>query len=396
MELEKREGESQLHHHKRLVYGKLVDKTLADIDYSELSEFVYGRAYSSDVARRMLYGSKYTLQLMSDKQMVATSDSDLLSELDEKIVELKKEQQKFYDQRTAFNKVVRERSRQKELNAILVAAVKNGDLPQLHYTPSYIIPSSNDILVSLNDIHYGISVCNAWNVYNPEVCKKMMRNYLDRILSIAETHKSENCIVFNCGDSISGKIHLTIQLANKENVIGQVKGVSELIAEFLAALSSHFKSVRYVSVAGNHSRLDTKANSPYDERMDDLVDWYLGARLSNFENITIDTESRIDATMSVLDIRGKSYAVVHGDFDDSANKLASLQMMVQKPLYAVLTGHKHHNKYDEVQGIKTVMAGSFLGMDDFCVQKRIYGKPEQTVCICDDTGIVCHYDVPLK
>ena len=396
MELERREGESQLQHHKRLVYGKLVDKTLADIDYSELSEFVYGRAYSSDVARRMLYGSRYTLQLMGERQMAAVSDSDLLSELDEKIIELKKEQQKFYDQRTAFNKIIRERSRQEELNAILVAAVESGSLPQLCYSPSYVVPSSNDILVSLNDIHYGIDVCNAWNTYNPEICGQMMRHYLDQILSIAKTHNSENCVVFNCGDSISGKIHLTVQLANKENVIEQVKGVSELIAEFLAALSSHFNTVRYISVAGNHSRLDTKANSPYDERMDDLVDWYLSARLSTFENITIDTESRIDATMSVFDIRGKSYAVVHGDFDDSVNKLTSLQMMAQKPLYAILTGHKHHNKYDEVQGIKTVMAGSFLGMDDFCVQKRILGKPEQTVCICDDTGIVCHYDVPLK
>ena len=42
------------------------------------------------------------------------------------------------------------------------------------------------------------------------------------------------------------------------------------------------------------------------------------------------------------------------------------------------------------------MAGSFMGVDDFCVQKRIYGTPEQMVCVCDDTGIVCHYDIDLK
>lgn len=395
MDIERRNDETQLQYHKRLIYGKLVDKTLSDIDYSELAELAYGQAYSSDVARRMFYGSKRTLQLIEDEQASNIDDDNLLSELDTKMIELRKERQKFYDQRNAFNKIVRERSRQEELNEILVDAVKHGGLPRLNYEPAYIEPSTNDLLVSLNDIHYGIDINNAWNTYNPDVCRDMMRKYLDRILSIAQTHRSENCIVYNCGDSISGKIHLTIQITNKENVVEQIKGVSELIAEFLAELSSHFNTVKYVSVSGNHSRLDTKENSPYDERMDDLIEWYLAARLQDFENIQIDTQSRVDATMFITDIRGKTYCGVHGDFDGSATKIAALQAMAQRPLYAILSGHKHHNMCDEVQGVKTVMAGSFLGIDDFCIQKRIFGKPEQMVCVCDNTGIVCHYDIAL-
>lgn len=395
MDIERRNDETQLQYHKRLVYGKLVDRTLSDIDYSELAELAYGQSYSSDVARRMFYGSRRTLQLMEDEQVSSIANNTLLSELDAKMIELRKERQKFYDQRNAFNKIVRERSRQEELNEILVDAVKHGDLPRLNYEPSYIEPSTNDLLVSLNDIHYGIDINNAWNTYNPDICRDMMRKYLDRILLIAKTHHSENCIVYNCGDSISGKIHLTIQITNKENVVEQIKGVSELIAEFLAELSSHFNTVRYVSVSGNHSRLDTKENSPYDERMDDLIEWYLAARLQDFENIQIDTQSRVDATMFISDIRGKTYCGVHGDFDGSATKIAALQAMAQRPLYAVLSGHKHHNMCDEVQGVKTVMAGSFLGVDDFCIQKRIFGKPEQLVCVCDNTGIVCHYDIAL-
>lgn len=395
MDIERRNNETQLQYHKRLVYGKLVDKTLSDIDYSELAELTYGQSYSSDVARRMFYGSKRTLQLMDDEQMSDIADNNLLSELDTKMIELRKERQKFHDQRNAFNKIVRERSRQEELNEILVDAVKNGGLPRLNYEPVYIEPSDNDLLVSLNDIHYGIDINNAWNTYNPDVCRDMMRKYLDRIIFIAKTHRSENCIVYNCGDSISGKIHLTIQIANKENVVEQIKGVSELIAEFLAELSSYFNTVRYVSVSGNHSRLDTKENSPYDERMDDLIEWYLTARLHDFENIQIDMQSRVDATMFITDIRGKTYLGIHGDFDGNATKIAALQAMAQRPLYAVLSGHKHHNMCDEIQGVKTVMAGSFLGVDDFCIQKRIFGKPEQMVCVCDNTGIVCHYDIAL-
>ena len=87
--------------------------------------------------------------------------------------------------------------------------------------------------------------------------------------------------------------------------------------------------------------------------------------------------------------------MVHGDFDGSYTKVQSLQSMIKVPIYAVLSGHMHHNQTDMVQGIRTVMAGSFQGMDGFCVEKRIYGEPEQMVCVCDESGIVCHYDIQL-
>lgn len=396
MRIERRENESRLDYHRRLIYGKLVDKTLADIDYSELAELIYGQPYSSDVARRMLYGSRRTLELLDEERVGQSGGSDIMSELDEKMIELRKERQKFYNMRNAFNKVVRERSRQEELNEILVAAVQSGELTELSYEPHPIEASDNDLLCSLNDMHYGADVHNIWNTYNPEICRKMMCSYLDRILQIARRHNSENCYVFNNGDTINGKIHLTIQIANRENVVEQVKGASELIAEFLAELSRHFGTVTYVSVPGNHSRLDTKENSPLDERLDDLVEWYLSARLQSFDNVIIGGANNIDSTMYLLDIRGKTYLGVHGDFDGSASKIASLQAMAMRPVYAVLSGHLHHNRVDEVQGVKTVMAGSFLGMDDFCIQKRIYGRPEQMVCVCDEDGIVCHYDIPLN
>ena len=36
--IEKRNDETPLDFHKRIIYGKLIDKTLSDIDYSELAE----------------------------------------------------------------------------------------------------------------------------------------------------------------------------------------------------------------------------------------------------------------------------------------------------------------------------------------------------------------------
>lgn len=349
----------------------------------------------------MFYGSRKTLDLIAEANYNAVKErtngaSDVLSEVDNKIIELRKERQKFFDQRAAFNKVVRERSRQEELNEIIRDTIRGGTLPELRYDPCPERWSDNDMLVSLNDIHYGIQIDNAWNKYDPDICKDYFRQYLDKILTISERHHCENCFCWMNGDAISGNIHYSVAVANKENVVKQVVGVSELISEFLAELSRHFVRVYFVSVAGNHSRIDPNKDLALpEERLDNLIGWHLKARLQNFESINI-VENNLDTTMYKIDIRGKCYCGVHGDFDSSDQKIQSLQIMAGEPLYAVLLGHKHHNKIDSIQGIKTVMAGSFMGVDSFCIEKRIFGEPEQLVCICDESGIVCSYDIRFQ
>lgn len=397
IDITRKPNETDFEYHKRIIYGKRVDKTLSAMDYSELSKFAYGRTLSFDVARRMFQGSEETLLMLDREREENIESKKLLSELDEKMIELRKERQKFFDQRNAFNKIVRDRSRQEELNEIIVNAIHDGDLPQLNYERSFVESSGNDLLVSLNDLHYGAVHSNYWDEYNSDIARDMISYYIDKIIEIAETHHGENCIIWENGDAISGSIHRSIQITNKENVIEQVMGASELIAEFIAELSKHFRTVKFVSVSGNHSRVEAnKDNALVEERLDDLIEWYITARLQNFDNVEIGFGEKIDSTMYLIKIRGKNYCGIHGDFDNSAAKVQSLQTMVGKPLYAILSGHMHHNKVDEVQGVKTVMAGSFLGMDDYCIQKRIYGQPEQMVCVCDDSGIICHYDIPLK
>ena len=381
--------------------GKMVDHTIDD-DYEELSERLFGdgSCFSATEVRKRMYGMKAVIDAIEREGEDAIRSTDRMSELDRKKIELQAERQKFYDQRNAFNKLVRERSRQEELNEILVKSIQEGDLPRLDYEfdpYGVVTQSDNDLLVSLNDIHYGATVENYWNTYNSDICREMMCRYLDRIIQIARTHSSQNCIVWANGDEISGNIHKSITVTNKENVMEQIKGVSELIAEFIAELSKHFVTVTFVSVAGNHSRLDpNKDYALVSERLDDLIEWYLAARLQSFENVIIGGGEKVDETMYLIDVRGKTYCGVHGDFDGSPSKIQALQTMARKPLYAVLSGHLHHCKIDDVQGIRTIMAGSFLGMDDYCVQKRIYGRPEQMVCVCDETGVRCSYNVSLN
>jgi predicted phosphodiesterase len=148
-----------------------------------------------------------------------------------------------------------------------------------------------------------------------------------------------------------------------------------------------------MSVSGNHSRVDTKDRALAAERLDDLVEPMLRARLKEFDNISLDLHDRIDPTMYIAEIRGQTYVGVHGDFDDSPAKVQSLVAMAERPVSCILAGHLHHNSTNIVNGVKVVMAGSFLGSDDYCIGHRIFGWPQQMVCVVSDKGVKCHYDV---
>lgn len=389
------ENEGSYEYGLRLIETK-VEQNPSDLEWSDIVELL-GLNIHYDSLRKAANVTPYSgynvMKYFKNKAAEEAGGDSYLDEIESKMLEFKKERQRFFDQRNALNKVVRDIARKEENSDIFERAMTDGVIPRLEYVPGRVEPSESDLLVSLNDLHFGACVDNYWNYYNSDVCACLLRDYLDRIFEIAATHGTENCYVWANGDLISGNIHKSIAVSNRENVIQQVVGVSELLAEFLAELSKHFKNVYFASVAGNHSRLEEKDVASIHERLDDLVEWYLKARLQAFENVSFDRYRKIDDTMYLLDIRGKTYLGVHGDYDGSASKVQSLQTMAKQLVYAVLSGHLHHNKVDSVQGVKTIMAGSFLGMDDYCVGKRIYGAQQQLICVCDYNGVKAFYDI---
>lgn len=396
MDLNLKENETELQYIWRICSAK--DSGLIDMTWSELSNVFNKNLRTED---NFQGESSWRKQYQMAKKFfdeVFSKDNfeqELLNELTIKKNEIRKEKIKLFDERKALNEIARNTARSEEILDIISKNVENGNLPRLEVSEGVHISTNKDMLISLNDIHYGANIDNYWNKYNSDICKNRFEQYLKKILEIQSINNCENCIVWCNGDCISGNIHTPITITNKENVIEQVMGVSELISQFLLNLSSHFNVVKYVSVSGNHSRISKKEDSLVGERLDDVVEWWLKERLQNINNIKFDDYEKIDDTMYTINIRGNEYLGIHGDFDSGVSKALILQSMAEKNVYAILSGHLHHNKIETVQGIKEIMSGSMQGMDEFCVQKRIYGYPEQIVCICDATGVVCNYDVRL-
>lgn len=116
------------------------------------------------------------------------------------------------------------------------------------------------------------------------------------------------------GDMLSGNIHKTIQVTNRENVIEQVKVASELISSFCYELTKIFSKVFLSSVSGNHSRIDRKEEALHDERLDDIITWGIELSLRHIENFHV-LKRNIDNGIADLNIRGKTYIAIHGDMD---------------------------------------------------------------------------------
>lgn len=386
-------GESLKDYKIRLFSNKEV-YGLTSQDIANLINAESGESKSESVYRKWWSAYKEGYADAESKKM----DSDeILKEYEDKRIEAEKARARFIDQRTAYNKIIREEARADDIKSLITERLSHVEpyQPGVKFFPDDRYDADKDLFICLDDLHIGANINNYWNKYNSDIAKQRIDIYLSKIRDIITTHNISNCYVSNNGDSISGLIHYTIRATNRENIIEQIMTASELISYFLVKLADMSVGVYYTSVGGNHSRpTQDKKESLKGERLDYLIPWYLKARLSNVDNIRI-LDNCIDDTFSILNIRGKNYLNVHGDYDNF-ERIDKVIRMTGEDIYAVHMGHKHHNKTETIHGYKVFMSGSFAGMDDFCIEKRIYGYAQQLVCVVDSKGIVCSYDIDLQ
>ena len=258
--------------------------------------------------------------------------------------------------------------------------------------------STKDMILCLNDTHLGLEFDSIFGHYNLEVAKERLETYLDKVIEIGEINNIESIYVACLGDIISGLIHPTIQIANRENVIEQIKISAEYIANFVMELAERFKHIYVYGCSGNHSRLQpSKELNLKDEKLDDLVLYIVKCLLSNVDNVTVDLNN-IDTTIAEMNIRGKDYVLVHGDHDKwTPNDVAKLSMMLHKIPYAIINGHKHFPASTEISGVKCIQSGSLCGSgDDYTITQRLCGNPNQTILTVDKDGIDAIYNVDLS
>jgi hypothetical protein len=385
--------------------GQAKDNGQLDMSWDEIAEIINKefRTDESEYRTEAAYRKPYQMAvrfLNCNAFGLTKNEDDYFDELRAQKHELQKEKQKLLDERTALKKILREDARGEVNLAKLEELIKeNGrtTLPPITVDKNFN-ENTDTLFICLSDVHMGLNFNNQFGVYDSDVAVNRMNQYLNEILKLKKIYHIDHAYVGLLGDLISGGIHITTQLENRENVIEQVQAVSELISSFCYELSKHFNRVYVNSVGGNHSRIGLKDQVLRGERLDDLVTWYMKAKLEHVDNVVFDDECNYDSTIATCYVNGNEYYLVHGDVDSfSESGISKLVLMTKNIPAGIFFGHLHHNSYDNIANVQIVRSGSFCGCgDDYTTSKRISGSPEQVVCVIGDKGIKAFCPISLS
>lgn len=406
MDLSRRQNESPLDYHKRIIYGKLKDKSLGDLDYSELSDYAYGQHYSSDVARRMFYGSRRTLDLVANYQKDSHANTSTINELDAKIDEFKREKQKFFDQRREYNKLQAEAGRREHLYDRLADAANNlsetvGDV--VHKLVE-LDTGENEAVLVFSDWHYGMTAHNAFNTYNTKVCKERVESIVTKAASRIAQNGCSKLHVVVLGDLLNGAIHSSSRVASEELTADQLMQVSEILAQAIIFLSQYVEETNVYITYGNHARtVQSKHDSIHRDNMERLIPWWLWSRVLaeervSGESLNINVAPESETEFLLLNVCGHDICAAHGDLDGVKTSPRMLSTLFHKKygkdIEYILLGDKHHREDFEELGVTAMLCGSLCGSDDYANDKRLFSTPSQMLLIFNpDDGLDAEYRI---
>lgn len=323
-----------------------------------------------------------------------------LDEIKDQTDELYKAKKQLSDQRREYNKMLARDARADNLAEKLIDAANIAPLEDYSRIFSFSNEKSNkEAVVLLSDWHYGQVSSNIWNEYNVEICLQRVSKLFDKVSSALREHNIKTLHIALLGDLINGAIHSSSRVAAEENTCEQLMHVSEIVANFINALSVYVDNINVYSTYGNHARtIQNKNDSIYEDNMERVIPWWLKQRLMNNHKVSvIDSEYH---EFIYFNVCGYNVVCVHGDLDRFKNIGVTVNTLFSKKYGKTIdytfSGDKHHLEMFEQFGIESALVGSMCGTDEFANNKRLYSNPMQTLCIfTPEDGKLCTYNIKL-
>lgn len=252
--------------------------------------------------------------------------------------------------------------------------------------------TSKVAIVTCSDWHIGECFDNEWGCYNSDIARKRIEEYANKAIQRCILENVSDVIIAGLGDLISSNIHFSIAVTNRENVIEQIMIASELMLGFVKAFVDKGFVVTFTNVGGNHSRLSKKDEAIKDERMDNLIGWFVSTHLASYPNFRYIKSQ--DTTLA--DVCG--FWFVHGD-NDSFGKSGLSNLVLAKGYKpaGIFMGHLHSFAVDDCYDVKICRGGSLCGSgNDYTIEKRLKGKPTQLMAIAEDGEVCQFYNIILN
>lgn len=327
-------------------------------------------------------------------------DNTYLNDIREQTVELYKAKRQLSDQRREYNKILIDDARADHLAEKLIEAANLVPLKDYSNVFTFKIGSSTEeAVLCLSDWHYGQVSNNIWNAYDTAICLQRTSTLFDKVSSVLREHDIKVLHVVLLGDFVNGSIHTSCRVASEENTCEQLMHVSEIIANFVNALSVYVDEINVYSTYGNHARtIQNKEDSIHADNMERIIPWWLKQRLKDNKRVSI-----IDSDYHefiYFNVCGYNIVCTHGDLDKfkdigvTVNSLFSKKF--GKTIDYTFSGDKHHLESFEQFGIESTLVGSLCGTDEYANNKRLYSNPMQTLCIfTPEDGKLCTYNIKL-
>lgn len=387
---ERKEGETDFEYGLRLIEIKVEQKP-DDLDWEDIVEAA-GLDCHRDSLRKAVSVTPYSGYAVAQyfKRKFAgegkPDQEEYLGELDFKIMQMRKETKRFYDQRREFNKLVDRIGREENLEDRLVdaAVALNEQIPLRMDKGVCYTYDDNEAILVFADWHYGMKTDNIWEKYNTEIC----RNRVERLVAMAieriRLHKCRRLHILLLGDMAHGAIHTSARVASEELVCDQVMQVSEIIAQAVNALADEVEETVVHATYGNHLRtVQNKNDSIHADNMERLIPWWLEQRLGRRDDVVFPEAEYYE--FLYFNVCGYKICATHGDLDNVKSAGRTLNTLFVKKYGSeidyVILADKHHKEEFEELGIESIVVRSLCGTDEYANGKRLYSTPGQLMMV---------------
>lgn len=314
--------------------------------------------------------------------------------------ELYKAKRQLFDQRREYNKLLVSDARADHLTERLIEAANL--VPLQNYSEMFTFKDNfteEEAVLCLSDWHYGQVTNNIWNTYNTKVCKERVSNLFDKVSNALQEHEIKTLHIVLLGDFVNGAIHTGCRVAAEEDTCDQLMHVSEILANFINALSIDVGSINVYSTYGNHARtIQNKEDSIHTDNMERVIPWWLKQRLAKNNKVNIIDSEFYE--FIYFNVCGYNVVCTHGDLDKFRDIGVTINSLFSKKFGTTIdytfSGDKHHLEAFEQFGIESSLVGSLCGTDEYANNKRLYSNPMQTLCIFSpEDGKLCTYNIKL-
>ena len=340
-----------------LEWQEICDKYNMDIHYDTLRK-----------AQQTIFGGAFIKQYFENKKTTVSTTN-----LDEKILELRKERIKIQTANIERNRIDRAVARREMYYEQIGQACISLPLPEFKPIIHNSVSTSKEYLVCLSDLHYGATFTSLNNKYSPLIFKERLEYLLSELIEFVQEKELSKIHIACLGDTLQGILRVSDLKLNDTSVVKAAVEISRYIANFLSALSAYVNIEYYHVPFANHTQirpLGTKAGEISDEDLEYVIGHYIKDLCSNNNRIKI---SLAEENQFYIDINITSFQVraMHGhhikNVETALKELNSITMFDTD--YLIL-GHYHTGKEIPVSESVTydtevLVCPSFVGSDPY-------------------------------